>query len=103
MSTSSKPLCVRLPDDLHLAVIQLAQDNGMSPSEWMRDMLFRLIYGAPPGIEEGYLQGRNIGIAAAMKTIHLAVKNAIDAMPGTVEEAMPLTQLGSPGRRRHED
>jgi len=93
-----KPLCLRLSDDLHMAVIQLAQDQGMNVSEWMRDLLFRVVYGEPPGVNEGYIQGRQIGIAAAFTVI----REAIEALPATAEEAMPLTQLGSPGRRAHE-
>jgi hypothetical protein len=95
----NKPLCLRLPDDLHLAVVQLARDANMNTSEWMRDVLFRVVYGEPPGVDEGYAQGRQIATAAALALIRDAVLQAVASLPATAEEAIPLTQGGSIGRR----
>ena len=99
---ANKPLCLRLPLDLRMAVEQLAANAGVGISEWMRDMLYRTVYGTPPGIEEGYVQGRQIATSAAFALIRAAVAQALDQLPATAEEAIPLTQLGSPGRRRHD-
>lgn len=98
---TNKPLCLRLPDDLHLAVVQLAANAGMNTSEWMRDVLFRVVYGEPPGVDEGYTQGRQIAVAATFAVVREAISQALASLPATAEEAIPLGQVGSPGRRPH--
>ena len=84
-----------------MAVEQLAANAGVGVSEWLRDMLYRTVYGEPPGVEEGYLQGRQIATSAAFALIRAAISQALDQLPATAEEAIPLTQLGSPGRTPH--
>lgn len=98
MSEKNRPLCIRLSTDLHIAVTQLAQNQGMSISEWVRDMLYRIVYNNAPGVEEGYIQGRQIGVAATFSVIRRAIEQAVQELPTTAEDAIPLTQLGSPGR-----
>lgn len=92
------PLCFRLPPDLHAAVEDAAAAAGITTSEWIRDMLHRLVYGVPPGIEEGYIQGRQLG----MRVLQLTVAEAWKAMPITVDDAMAMLQAGSPGRTPHD-
>ena len=91
------PLCLRLPADLHAAVVQMAEASQITTSEWVRDMLFRIVYGTPPGIDEGYMHGRALG----MRIVHHALKTAADHLPTTAEEAQAMLQLGSPGRTPH--
>jgi hypothetical protein len=91
------PMCLRLPDDLHHAVHQMADQQGITSSEWVRDLVFRAVYGEPLGISEGYLQGRAVGY----KIVHLALGGL--RTPDTVEEAMSLLQAStSPGRTPHD-
>jgi hypothetical protein len=87
------PLCLRLPEDLHAAVHHMAAEQGVSSSEWIRDLIFRVVYDQPLGMEEGYLHGRAIGVKAVM----IALRSL--AVPETAEEAMRLLQTStSPGR-----
>jgi hypothetical protein len=88
------PLCFRLSEDLHVAVEDLAQRAGITTSEWVRDVLYRIVYGEPPGIDQGYITGRQLGF----RMMQLAFKDAWDITPTTVEDAMERLQLGSPGR-----
>jgi hypothetical protein len=62
-------------------------------------MLYRIVYGEPPGIEAGYIQGRQLGF----RMMHLAFAEAWAATPANVEDAMGAIQAGSPGRTPHED
>ena len=97
------PLCVRLPPDIHAAVESLAETAGITASEWVRDQLFRVVYGEPPGIDQGYIAGRNLGYRAMSLIFRDAIKIAVEQMPTDVESAQHLLQLGSPGRTPHED
>ena len=90
------PLCLRLPEDLRAAVHQMAEQNGVSPSELVRDLIFRFVYGEPPGIAEGYMQGRAIGYQVAQQAL------ASVQMPDNVEDAIRILQAShSPGRTPH--
>jgi hypothetical protein len=88
------PLCFRLPADLHAAVEDLAQQAGISTSEWVRDVLFRIVYGEPPGIDQGYMTGRQLGF----RMMQLAFKDAWDMTPMTAEEATERLGVGNPGK-----
>jgi hypothetical protein len=97
MPATRGPLCLRLPDDMHAAVHQLAEQQGVSTSEWIRDLIFRTVYGEPLGISEGYFAGRAIGF----KVMHRLL--GMIRVPQTVEEAMSFLQsLTSPGRTPHD-
>jgi|SRR5882672_6919503 len=91
------PLCLRLPEDLQAAVYQLAEENGVSPSEFVRDLIFRVVYGEPLGINEGYMQGRALGF----RVLQLALSRL--EMPSTAEDAVQFLQDSpSPGRTPHD-
>lgn len=90
----ARPLCFRLPADLHAAVEDLASQAGVSTSEWVRDVLFRIVYGEPPGIDQGYFTGRQLGF----RMMQLAFKDAWDMTPTTPEEAMARLSVGGPGK-----
>ena len=80
---------------------QLSAAQGASPSEWIRDVIFRAVYGEPLGIAEGYLHGRAIGYRLVRVLIQRML-NDVQA-PETVEEGMSLLQsFNSPGRTPHE-
>jgi hypothetical protein len=72
----------------------MADNAGITTSEWVRDMLQRIVYGQPPGIDEGYMQGRALGF----RVMHLAFRNAWDASPTNVDDALAMVTAGSPGR-----
>jgi hypothetical protein len=88
----ANPLCFRLPPDLHAAVTHAADAAGITTSEWVRDMLHRLVYGEPPGIDAGYIQGRQLGF----RMVSLALRDAWNASPATIEGAMAAIQAGQP-------
>ena len=98
MATRNSPLCLRLSDDLHAAVIEMAEQQGVTTSEWMRDMLHRVVYNEPPGVEAGYMQGRQLGF----RMLHLAFAETWKNLPTNVEDAMAMLQAGSPGRTPHD-
>jgi hypothetical protein len=84
----SNPMCLRLPDDLQAAVAQMATEAGVTTSEWIRDLLFRTVYGEPLGVNEGYLHGRSVGYRVAM----LACAEAWKHMPATIEDGLKAMQ-----------
>lgn len=86
------PLCFRLPPDLHAAVASMAENAGISTSEWVRITLHQIVYGQPPGIDDGYIQGRQLGFRVMMLYFNEAWKNK----PNTVDEAMAMLQVGNP-------
>ena len=90
----ASPVCVRLPLDLHHAVEHAAANANMSVSEWVRDMLYRVVYADPPGIQEGYLAGRSLGL----RLMNEQFRQCALALPDSVEEAMTYALNGSPGR-----
>lgn len=92
ISRRQGPICVRLPPDLLAAVTEMADSSGITLSEWLRDMVARLVYGQPLGIDEGYLQGRALGF----RVMHLAFQQAWAQAPKTIAEAMPMLQAGNP-------
>jgi len=87
------PLCFRLPPDLYAAVTEMAEAEGVTTSEWVRDMLQRIVYGQPPGIDEGYMQGRSLGF----RMMHVAFRDAWAQMPTDVHEAMQRIQAEARG------
>jgi len=95
----ASPLCIRLPPDLQAAVDHAAAAQGVTVSEWVRDMLHRLVYGEPPGIDAGYIQGRQLGF----RMVSIALRDAWAASPATIEEAMAAIQMGSPGPRKPDE
>ena len=61
------PICFRLPDDLHMAINQMAEAQGVTTSELVRDVLFRLVYNDAPGVDEGFIAGRTLGLSVALR------------------------------------
>jgi len=84
------PLCLRLPTDLHTAVVQIAARDGLSISEWVRTLIYRHIYNDSPTADDGYMQGRVLGYQAAMQTL----RHAFESIPMSIDDAMPLIQAG---------
>jgi hypothetical protein len=91
----SNPMCLRLPDDLQAAVAQMAAEAGVTTSEWIRDLLFRTVYGEPLGVNDGYLHGRSIGYRVAV----MAYRDTLGAMPETVEAGLALIEKQKTKRR----
>ncbi|MGH7177181.1 MAG: CopG family transcriptional regulator [Tepidisphaeraceae bacterium] len=81
---ANNPMCLRISDDLRYAVDDLAAKAGLSTSEWIRTALFQIVYGEPPGIDQGYMAGRQIGFRMMQAAFH----EAWGIMPTTIEEAM---------------
>jgi hypothetical protein len=90
------PICLRMPQDLHAAIEQLSAQAGLSTSEWIRDVLYRAIYGEPPGENQGYVNGRQIGYQILM----LAFRDASRSVPESAEEAMKVLRTTPPIRAR---
>jgi hypothetical protein len=61
------PICFRLPDDLHMAINQMAEAQGLTTSELVRDILYRLVYNDVPTVDEGFIAGRTLGLSVALK------------------------------------
>jgi hypothetical protein len=98
------PLCLRLPPDLRAAIASAAEASGLTLSEWVRDMLHRIIYNEPPGIEAGYMQGRALGFTLTRSVLLEALGEAAQTVPTSLEEGMARIQRGVPHHvRRHDD
>lgn len=91
-----KPLCIRLPDDIHTAIVAAAKEIGVTSSEYVRDILYRAVYHEPLGIEQGYIEGRQIGF----RTLQLVFGDCYEHMPPTVQEAVALVQENARRRRK---
>ncbi len=92
----ANPVCVRLPDDLDVALRQRAEAEGLSVSELLISMLSHWVYGSTPSVDEGYKQARSL----ATKLAHEAVSRAIDDLPSTYEEAISSVAYGNPNPNR---
>jgi hypothetical protein len=93
------PLAFRLPPDLHAAIEDMAANAGVTVSEWVRDMLHRIVYGEPPGIDAGYIQGRSLGF----RVVHLAFRDAWERMPTNIEDALAMITAGNPHEQRNNE
>lgn len=90
------PLCLRLSEDLHAAAHQMAEQEGVSSSEWIRNLIYRATYNEPCGIDEGYLRGRALGYQMVQRALRF-----LD-IPPNADEAMQIMQSEtSPGRTPH--
>jgi hypothetical protein len=76
----------------------MATQAGLTTSEWVRDVLHRIVYGEPLGIDAGYIQGRSLGF----RVVHLAFRDAWERMPTSIEDALELLKEGNPSERRNE-
>jgi hypothetical protein len=81
-------LCFKVPADLHTAIVEMAERSGVTASEWLRDQMHRIVYGEPLGMEQGYIEGRQLGF----RTLQLVFKDAWDDMPETIEDAVAKMQ-----------
>lgn len=97
MSTTT--MAFKVPADLHTAIVDMAERNGVTVSEWIRDQMHRIVYGEPLGMEQGYIEGRQLGF----RSMQLAFKRAWDLTPEDVESAVVEMQEFSrnlPARKR---
>lgn len=88
----SDVISLRLPEDLRIAVETAAQTEGVTTSEWIRAMLFKLVYDEPLGASEGYIEGRRIGYGAMLTSL----RDAASKVPKSIDEATKLVRRGNP-------
>jgi hypothetical protein len=86
------PICLRLPPDMRVAVTQLAEQQGLNISEWIRELIYRAIYGEAPGVDQGYMQGRALGFQVALQGLQTALFEAEERLPPSAEAALPFLQ-----------
>lgn len=79
-------ICVKLPDDLALALRARADAEGLNISEILRSMIHQWVYNETPSVDDGYRAGRALGLRAA----HVAVSHLV--VPETYEEALAILQ-----------
>jgi hypothetical protein len=84
---SLPPICVRLPEDLDVAIRTRGAAEGLSPSEMLRSIITQWAYGSTPSVDEGYRQARSIAVRLA----HEAIARAFDQLPEGYEEALALS------------
>lgn len=87
----SKPIAVRLPNDLAAAVEQACEEQGITPSELLRGLVARWAYGhdAPlSGPDEGYKTARSM----ATRLVHALLAQAIAALPEDHEQARAMLE-----------
>jgi hypothetical protein len=81
-------MCFKVPIDLQTAIVAMAERDGVSVSEWLRDKVHRIVYGEPLGMEQGYLEGRQLGF----RMLQLLFQQTWDQAPATLEDALQLMQ-----------
>lgn len=50
-----------------MAINQMAEAQGLTTSELVRDILYRLVYNDVPTVDEGFIAGRTLGLSVALK------------------------------------
>ena len=87
---TSKPIAVRLPNDLAAAVEQGCAAQGITPSELLRDLVAKWAYGgsALAGPDAGYTQARSM----ATRLAHAALAQALDSIPEEHEQARAMLE-----------
>jgi len=97
-SRLTSPLCVRLTEDLRVAAHQLASQQGMTLAEWLRDLVYRTVYGTTPDVTEGYYQGRTAGLHVVMAVATRVLDELRDLTPEQAQAFVAETLPGRPGR-----
>lgn len=85
---------VRMLPEMRAHAEQLAEQQGMSLSEWLRILIHNAITGELPNVDDAYRSARGIAIQLA----HTLISNAVRDLPDTYEEAVARYQMGGPGR-----
>jgi hypothetical protein len=75
----SKPIAVRLPNDLAAAVEQGCAEQGVTPSELIRGLVAQWAYGtnALAGPDAGYTEARSM----ATRLAYAALAQALESLP----------------------
>lgn len=87
---TTRSIAVRLPADLAAAVDLACEQNGITASELLRDLVSRWAYGEGQlaGPDHGYTQARSM----ASQLAHAALKQALAALPDSHEGAAEMLQ-----------
>jgi hypothetical protein len=88
--TGSRPIAVRLPNDLVALVESACAQNGLTISELIRALVTQWASGevSLSGPSEGYTQARSMASQLAMR----ALQQALRELPETHEEAVTTLQ-----------
>jgi hypothetical protein len=95
---SPSMLSLRLPFDLHAAVTQLAETAGVTTSEWLREVIYQAVYNEPQSANEGFMQGRALGMQLARHVLSMAYEH----LPNSMEEAMTILSRSHQAHKRSE-
>ena len=81
-------VCTRIPEGMEAAVDALVASQGIGVAEWLRNLIYQAVYQQSPTFEEGYFQGRNLGLHYALVRAQEAFRNGAQ----TPEEALAYLQ-----------
>lgn len=82
---------VRMPPDLHAAIIAASEAMAVTPSEWVRLACSQMLAGAQfVASDVGFLQARGLAIRMAYGMLEMARAQ----LPDTIEEA--IARFGAP-------
>lgn len=101
MPKASKPpkdvhhIQARCSAEVRSAIMQLAEERGVKPSEVVRDLVESALFGQPPGSTMSHPdQGYRIAKSTARVIASKALQDAISAMPDSFEEFKALMERG---------
>lgn len=91
MRSMSNPMtCFRIPPELRAQLAEICAAQSISMSEWMRALVASALGSGAYGMPEGYTAGRQM----ANHLLHEALRQALDSMPPTIDEA--VARFGMP-------
>ena len=97
MAENLPPVCSRLPTNLTEIIDMTAAQSGVSRAELIRGVLESYFFGnteALVGVDEGYRQARRLAAQIAQH----AIRQALEALPDTFEEAMSQLRFAQASR-----
>ena len=77
---------MKLPPEMRAQVIDRANEEGISASEWLRAAISRALDDPTPSVDEGYQQARKLAAQIAA----VVIGNAKANLPATYEEFLAL-------------
>lgn len=84
----TRNICTRIPDGMDAAVDALVAAQGVSISEWLRNLVYQAVYQQSPTFDDGYFQGKNLGLHYALVRTQEAFRESAQ----TPEEALAYLQ-----------
>jgi len=89
----NRNICTRIPDGMDAAVDALVAAQGVSISEWLRNLVYQAVYQQSPTFDDGYFQGKSLGLHYALVVAQEAFRDSAQ----TPEEALAYLKAHTAG------